>query len=426
MILYFIQLSTIWTFLLIAFYLFYKNKSYHNVNRCYLILSIFGGILIPLVPKGFFNHDFSLISSGINSIYTLDEFIVSSTRQSGGNLSDYMIGSIAFLYGVLVIKKSSQTIGEFFHFMELTRERQKAGKNVYIKYTDSVDQPFSFINTIVLPKFIVHDLRKKEIIIVHEYTHIKYKHHYDLMILKILEIFLPYHPCLHYFRNELVLIHEYQADEQAIRSSNEEEYSRLLIQFAQKSSMHATIVHSFYFSPIKSRIMMLFKKSSKIQYLYLALIPLLFASCTLLNQDADKDATSSNKIGQFDYEVGVPLPPIVKGDTTITNSNVTLGDSPFLPSFPGGEKELMEFLGRTIEYPRVGKKNGVQGTSYIKFEVYEDGSIHNKEILKSLGSEFDKELYRVVDLMPNWLPPTKDGKKVKTTYTLPVKFKLAD
>ncbi len=232
---------------------------------------------------------------------------------------------------------------------------------------------------------------------------------------------------MYFFKKELVLIHEYQADQEAIKHSTEEDYSDLLLQFAQKSNLNGSIIHTFYFSPIKSRLMMVFKKSSKTQYLYLALVPFLFAACTLLNQDNDKTAANdSTKQEQFDTEVKIPLPPIVKSDTTITNSNATMGYSPFLPSFPGGEKELMEFLGKNIQYPINGKKSGIQGTSYIKFEVYEDGSIHNKTILRSLGDEFDKELFRVVDLMPNWLPPTKDGKKVKTTYTLPVKFKLSD
>lgn len=397
------------------------------MNRFFLILSMFGGILIPLVPSTFSIYEFPFLSSGLNSIYTLDEFIVSSTRNSGVSFADFLIGSITFIYGSLVIMKLYLSILEFSRLMNLTKQKQEVANNIYIHYTDSVTQPFSFLNIIVMPKFIANDLKSKEIIIAHECTHIRYKHYCDLLFLKILEILLPYHPCLHFFRKELLLIHEYQADEQAIKSSNQEEYYKLLIEFSQKSSMHATIVNSFYYSPIKSRIMMLFKKSSRLQYVNLGLVPFLFMACLYLNSHTNKsNSTLINHQISTDRNTMSPSYQIWDTELSIKNSSTQVSDSTIMPKFPGGDKALMEFLGNNIVYPANGKKNKIQGTSYIKFVVFEDGSIHNITIHKSLGKEFDQELRRIMKLMPDWIPASQAGKNAKAEFTLPVKFKLTD
>jgi TonB family protein len=310
--------------------------------------------------------------------------------------------------------KLYQTYKELSIYLIIIKQRKLLVGNVFIKYTDIIDQPFSFFNTIVLPQELEQDSKNKAIIIAHEYTHIRYKHYYDLIFMKVLEILFPYHPCLYFFKKELLLIHEYQADQVAVKHSNAEDYSTILMQFAKKVSLNGSMIHTFYFSPIKSRITMLFKQTTKLHYFLLAFVPILFSACIFINQD-------------FETEFPVTLPNIIKSDTTIIYSDLAMGYNDFLlPFFPGGDKGLMEFLGTNIKYPKRGRMNGIQGTSYVKFVVYEDGSIHNKTILRSLGEEFDKELFRVIDLMPKWIPAEKDGMKLRKEYTLPVKFKLTD
>ncbi len=428
MILFLIQLTTIWTILLLSFYLLYRNQTYHRFNRWYILGSLLAGLIIPILPEFWFEQMLPAHNGILSIPYTLQEIIITADRAK--ELDRFQMVFIPMLIGyfIIVLFRAYKAIREFMVLTKMTKTREKIDRNTFMQFSDVCDQPFSFLNTIVLPKKLANDQKIMDVIVAHELTHIRSKHYYDLILLKFLDIFFPFHPCLYFFRKELLLIHEYEADQVAVRYSSEETYSGILMHFAQKPNKHSAIIHPFYYSPIKSRIMMLFKRSSRIRYFNLALVPFLFIACTYLNQEADKSKADDiiNK-ERNENEGRISLTPINnKTDTTIANSNIANGINLVQAHFPGGEKELMEFLGKNIKYPENGRKNKIQGTTYVRFEIYEDGSIHDKVVLRSLGEEFDKEVLRVLNLMPNWIPGEQNHHKRKETYTLPIKFKLSD
>ena len=94
------------------------------------------------------------------------------------------------------------------------------------------------------------------------------------------------------------------------------------------------------------------------------------------------------------------------------------------PSFPGGEKALMDYLYKNIKYPSVAQDNGIQGRVLIQFVVNKDGSIVDPKVLRSVDPSLDKEAMRVVTAMPKWTPGKQRGKPVRVRFTLPVTFRL--
>jgi protein TonB len=95
-----------------------------------------------------------------------------------------------------------------------------------------------------------------------------------------------------------------------------------------------------------------------------------------------------------------------------------------MPSFPGGEKELMKFLNDNLKYPVVDMEQGTQGRVVLRFVVGIDGHISEVTIQRSLSPTTDKEAVRVVRAMPKWIPGRQNGKPVPVYYSLPVRFKL--
>ncbi len=95
-----------------------------------------------------------------------------------------------------------------------------------------------------------------------------------------------------------------------------------------------------------------------------------------------------------------------------------------MPSFPGGEEKLYEYLGKNIKYPQMAKEAGVQGRVYVQFVVEKDGSITDVKVARGIGSGCDKEAERVVNKMPKWEAGEQRGKKVRVKYTLPVLYQL--
>lgn len=95
-----------------------------------------------------------------------------------------------------------------------------------------------------------------------------------------------------------------------------------------------------------------------------------------------------------------------------------------MPQFPGGNSELMRYLGTNIKYPTIAAENGIQGRVVLKFVVSKDGSISNIQIVRSLDPSCDKEAIRVIKGMPKWIPGMQNGHPVAVYFTLPVLFKL--
>ena len=98
-----------------------------------------------------------------------------------------------------------------------------------------------------------------------------------------------------------------------------------------------------------------------------------------------------------------------------------------LPTFPGGQKALENFLLKNIEYPAEASDNGVEGTVNINFSVDENGKIYTPKVISpKLGYGLEEEAIAALKKMPKWTPGQIKGKNVKTRYTLPVTFLLSE
>ena len=95
-----------------------------------------------------------------------------------------------------------------------------------------------------------------------------------------------------------------------------------------------------------------------------------------------------------------------------------------MPTFPGGQQELMAYLGKNIKYPTIAQENGTQGRVIIQFVVERDGSISDVHVARGVDPYLDKEAVRVVKSMPKWLPGKQNGKAVRVKFTVPVMFRL--
>lgn len=97
-----------------------------------------------------------------------------------------------------------------------------------------------------------------------------------------------------------------------------------------------------------------------------------------------------------------------------------------MPEFPGGQAAMMDFIKKSIRYPETAKEAGIQGTVYVNFIVEKDGSLTNVKVIKGVngGMGLNEEAVRVINSMPKWTPGKMNGKPVRVSMNLPVRFKL--
>lgn len=97
-----------------------------------------------------------------------------------------------------------------------------------------------------------------------------------------------------------------------------------------------------------------------------------------------------------------------------------------MPSFPGGDQKLMEYIANNINYPHEARDKGIEGRVFIRMVIEKDGSVSNVKLLRGIGGGCDEEAVRVISSMPKWKPGMQDGKPVRVSYQIPINFKLTE
>ncbi len=94
------------------------------------------------------------------------------------------------------------------------------------------------------------------------------------------------------------------------------------------------------------------------------------------------------------------------------------------PEFPGGDKELLNYISNNLKYPESAKENGISGRVSLLLTINEKGEIADVKTIRGICPELDEEAVRLVKAMPKWEPGYENG-KAKTSYLmLPINFKL--
>ncbi|MGH2645877.1 MAG: TonB family protein, partial [Chitinophagaceae bacterium] len=161
-------------------------------------------------------------------------------------------------------------------------------------------------------------------------------------------------------------------------------------------------------------------------------------------ENANEPTSSGTKMKSvhlMSMNISKPVPPVLKNiEQELLNnlssskiedagiaSNKVFKFVEEMPAFPGGEDALMRYLTGHIHYPSAARKNGIQGTVVVQFNVNPDGHLSDVfTVSRKLGGGLEQEAMRVVNEMPNWIAGKQNGKKVIVQYSLPVRFVLQD
>ncbi len=95
-----------------------------------------------------------------------------------------------------------------------------------------------------------------------------------------------------------------------------------------------------------------------------------------------------------------------------------------LPQFPGGPVEMMKWLQRNLKYPSIIQERKIQGKVVAEFIVNKDGSVTDVKVVKSLNPHCDREVLRVLRMMPRWTAGIQNDEPCRTKVCIPVVFKL--
>lgn len=118
---------------------------------------------------------------------------------------------------------------------------------------------------------------------------------------------------------------------------------------------------------------------------------------------------------------------VVEGDEfghDIEERDIVASDKAILPKFAGGNDAMMIFIKNNLKYPKSAIKKGIEGIVKVECRIDENGKLVEAEVLEGIDPECDKEALRLCLHMPIFTPGSLDGKPLKSTLLIPVKFNL--
>ncbi|WP_027393516.1 energy transducer TonB [Aquimarina latercula] len=81
-------------------------------------------------------------------------------------------------------------------------------------------------------------------------------------------------------------------------------------------------------------------------------------------------------------------------------------------TFKGGESELFKFYKNNSQF-KVKDFEVPSKSVYFNLYINEKGEVYDYKIIKSIGTDYDEEVVRLISLMPKWKPAINKKKQVK-------------
>ncbi|MCT2563662.1 M56 family metallopeptidase [Chryseobacterium herbae] len=350
---------------LAIFYLFYlvflRRETFFVLNRIYLLTALCLSVVIPLLdfPSYVVLPEIGLMVEVRNNVMA-----IGVEKETDWLLIVYWMG-VLFSGYLLMVK--------------LCRVKEQ------IKVPEK-DSAFSFWKTKVIGK----DLVDFVVIDAHEEVHVRQFHTLDILLVELFGVFFWFNPFVYCYRYSLKSIHEYLADQHAVRfAESRKHYAQLL--FLQNFKVGGAMMNTFnHPSLLKARIKMLQRNRSNAFHLlkYFAFAPLLMVVMMLCSFDTS----------DFDRNGGE------KNDRAAR--------------FPGGFEAFSKYL--VMSAHKVSTQDGKVQVSFI---VASDGKITDAKIKQSLDDASDSEALRIITSSPKWQPALRKGKKVRSAYQIGVNFK---
>jgi TonB family protein len=260
-------------------------------------------------------------------------------------------------------------------------------------------------------------------IIRHEQNHLKQNHFIDIIFIEVVQAIQWFNPAVYLFNRSLRAIHEYQADRDCLRSGVPiTNYQSLLLSQIFKSKAFSLSNSFSNPSLVKKRMLMMTKRRTTAianikLLLVIPVITLVFLAVSAYREIPGASVVSSPAtISSNGNSAAALLVPNEKYEPFVTVEE--------MPLFPGGDIELLKYIGENTKYPESAAQQNIQGKVIVRFCVTPKGGISMISVLSGVSPELDAEAIRVVKSLPSFKPGMQSGKPVPVWYMVPINFTL--
>jgi TonB-dependent SusC/RagA subfamily outer membrane receptor len=300
-LLYLLKTIIVSGILLAYYWIALRDKKFHYYNRFYLLSSSVLSLVVPLLNLDWFAVEEPAL---IYSSNELIQFVLPTTTANNGvhlDWADYVL----ITTGIITIALLGLLLLQIFkiQFLKNRSEVTKMDGFDFIN-TNEDNAPFSFLNNLFWKQSIsLHDEGGQQIF-KHEITHIQQKHTWDRIYCQIIASLFWMNPFNWIIQKELVAIHEFIADEEAVGISNVADFAKMLLQ-THYGNHFLNPTHSFFYSSIKRRLAMLTQTSNP-TYSYMRrvmVLPVLVITISLVSIKVHAREKIENKVESIKNQI---------------------------------------------------------------------------------------------------------------------------
>jgi bla regulator protein blaR1 len=259
------------------FLLFQREKTY-RFNRFYLLFSLFASFIIPFIeiengstPINIPQVETVFIPTQEVVLNTVEKEIFIAPKQTSEINIPLLIYALVSTVLIVIFLKNV-----FVLIKEIRNNEKAVLGEVSVVLLDKKITPYSFMKYVFVNREDYKNQSIEKEILLHESTHVKQGHSYDILLIELLKAFLWFNPLLFFYKKAIQLNHEFLADEAVIDTyENVTNYQYLLIEKANQPNRFL-FTSSFNYSITKQRLQMMTKSTSKTKALLitLAFVPL--------------------------------------------------------------------------------------------------------------------------------------------------------
>ena len=275
--------------LLTAWYvLALRGRKLHQYNRFFLLSVLFFSLAIPFLHFHLFTipHKVSGVFAPVVLLShpaDLSNSLPAASVVAQAGIDWLLVAGIAvgcisiILLTILTVR--ILRVKQMYRQYPVTKYQ---GVNLVL--TDSPKAPFTFLKYIFWNRSLSLDDETGQLIFRHELTHIAQGHSYDKLACQVLTCIFWFNPLYWIIQKELNIVHEFIADDNAVRDNDTDAFARMLLQSYSNGSFLVP-EHHFFSSSVKRRLAML---QTSVQPSYTALrrfmaVPLIAGSILLFS-----------------------------------------------------------------------------------------------------------------------------------------------
>lgn len=258
------------------FYGFYRlvlrNSIRHGWNRLFLLAALVVSFAIPFIqipdqlPVPPLEESPVIVWVQESAM----EFEMVPVPKESGETHFSLWHLLPWLYVLVTCFLIGRSTVYLVFIQKLKKHSEYVKKRWFKLFKTSQTRPFSFFSNVFIPKDVFGSHAFDQIL-AHECVHVKQRHSIDRLLMDFLVSLFWFNPFIYLYRNALIEIHEFQADEAVINQFNDPiGYQEVLYSQLQYATYSGLVSH-FNFSMIKKRIVMMNKQKNKYAGLLYAL-----------------------------------------------------------------------------------------------------------------------------------------------------------